>query len=286
MPIYPADRITPADAGKTTGQKATQWRLEDHPRGCGENTQIPSAQLVQLGSPPRMRGKRSNFSPRCIGLGITPADAGKTPCRTFLSAHHRDHPRGCGENLPTGRRGCSGKGSPPRMRGKLSEAASEDEQGRITPADAGKTSFLLHLYGYTKDHPRGCGENFCGLSSTEQNIGSPPRMRGKLDKIRCERIAQRITPADAGKTPSRLKAVATLQDHPRGCGENTDNFFGGIPAAGSPPRMRGKPRVRRSTARRPRITPADAGKTSPFAETFRIHRDHPRGCGENTKKIL
>ena len=30
-------RITPADAGKTTGQKATQWRLEDHPRGCGEN---------------------------------------------------------------------------------------------------------------------------------------------------------------------------------------------------------------------------------------------------------
>ena len=119
MPIYPADRITPADAGKTTGQKATQWRLEDHPRGCGENTQIPSAQLVQLGSPPRMRGKRSNFSPRCIGLGITPADAGKTP---YMYVSKK-----------------SPNGSPPRMRGKPMLLHVCIDRVGITPADAGKT---------------------------------------------------------------------------------------------------------------------------------------------------
>ena len=46
-------------------------------------------------------------------------------------------------------------------------------------------------------------------------------MRGKLDKIRCERIAQRITPADAGKTNKQIFDELEEWDHPRGCGENT-----------------------------------------------------------------
>ena len=31
-------RITPADAGKTTHGMSGEWDCWDHPRGCGENT--------------------------------------------------------------------------------------------------------------------------------------------------------------------------------------------------------------------------------------------------------
>ena len=53
------------------------------------------------------------------------------------------------------------------------------------------------------------------------------------------------------------------------------------PAAGSPPRMRGKPRPRSSCQRSSRITPAHAGKTTPGRSSAHPTPDHPRACGEN-----
>ena len=50
---------------------------------------------------------------------------------------------------------------------------------RITPADAGKTVFILLFFLEPRDHPRGCGENVCGLPYAFWDAGSPPRMRGK-----------------------------------------------------------------------------------------------------------
>ena len=86
-----------------------------------------------------MRGKLAELF--CINrdTGITPADAGKT---RHASAHSRlsgDHPRGCGENLPDFKFSGDVKGSPPRMRGKLSDCWKTLPELRITPADAGKT---------------------------------------------------------------------------------------------------------------------------------------------------
>ena len=70
---------------------------------------------------------------------ITPADAGKTDGFLEEIRPVEDHPRGCGENfcLRSWRR-CY-KGSPPRMRGKLSADINRNDEIRITPADAGKT---------------------------------------------------------------------------------------------------------------------------------------------------
>ena len=34
--------ITPADAGKTGGTKFAAAKIEDHPRGCGENRPKPA----------------------------------------------------------------------------------------------------------------------------------------------------------------------------------------------------------------------------------------------------
>ena len=135
---------------------------------------------VQLGSPPRMRGKRKQLRPVSVGGGITPADAGKT----FFAGKHPllqlDHPRGCGENVQRHR-------------------SSSPRQG-ITPADAGKTTVTALKAEREQDHPRGCGENLPSHSKGIDLRGSPPRMRGKHAEERNNDGARGITPADAGKT--------------------------------------------------------------------------------------
>ena len=135
--------------------------------------------------------------------GITPADAGKTASADFLVCLREDHPRGCGENLRTKCVCILNRGSPPRMRGKLRYNLAKVIQIRITPADAGKTAFVFDKTKRPGDHPRGCGENQKAQNELQQWVGSPPRMRGKLPQVRLERVMQRITPADAGKTLKR-----------------------------------------------------------------------------------
>ena len=172
------------------------------------------------------------------------------------------------------------------MRGKLLSGASRKQLHGITPADAGKT----HGYGQTRrrgqDHPRGCGENPVLHDFRAVSTGSPPRMRGKPHMQTVSPISSGITPADAGKThmPSVLSEI--FQDHPRGCGENFLQNQHNTVGAGSPPRMRGKLLVIAVAACQRRITPADAGKTvsAPIQATH--DKDHPRGCGENTKNPL
>ena len=55
---------------------------------------------------------------------------------------------------------------------------------------------------------------------------------------------------------------------------------------GSPPQVRGKPKEYTDTQDTAGITPAGAGKTVRFSTVFDPIQDHPRRCGENTKKIL
>ena len=56
--------------------------------------------------------------------------------------------------------------------------------------------------------------------------------------------------------------------------------------SGSPPQVRGKLTLVVSGAAGTGITPAGAGKTFFMDNNFTPAEDHPRRCGENTKKIL
>ena len=49
-------------------------------------------------------------------------------------------------------------------------------------------------------------------------------MRGKLSEARASRVAERITPAHAGKTLFRALGEQRNADHPRACGENTSEM--------------------------------------------------------------
>ena len=71
-------RITPADAGKTSGFSFPFDVYKDHPRRCGENRYVPDRRQRGIGSPPQMRGKRRKRQFVPVEPGITPADAGKT----------------------------------------------------------------------------------------------------------------------------------------------------------------------------------------------------------------
>ena len=105
-----------------------------------------------------------------------------------------------------------------------------------------------------------CGEKEQYKATVLPNLGSPPRVRGKVvDHTRAGKHLG-ITPACAGKRMTAFPQGALLRDHPRVCGEK---FYGMTYAqrdAGSPPRVRGKVFLWLFVIGPAGITPACAGK--------------------------
>ena len=110
-------------------------------------------------------------------------------------------------------------------------------------------------------------------------------MRGKGSINHCVASLYGITPAHAGKSTRYSSHNQRDWDHPRACGEKNDMRRCAMELSGSPPRMRGKESMLKTFARLHGITPAHAGKSSSFALQEFGRWDHPRACGEKTKKI-
>ena len=115
--------------------------------------------------------------------------------------------------------------------------------------------------------------------------GSPPPMRGKVRFCMMQLTRCGITPAYAGKRVIRSGFHKLFQDHPRLCGEKQFRAFSAFRFKGSPPPMRGKVQQFPDRFRFLGITPAYAGKRSFCRSSVLTSRDHPRLCGEKTKKI-
>ena len=111
--------ITPACAGKRDNTGHIRHPIRDHPRVCGEKWVPLVFSFSVQGSPPRMRGKAEQIHPEAGRKRITPAHAGKSWCADPSRSAGRDHPRVCGEKRKTLAPASSGKGSPPRVRGKV-----------------------------------------------------------------------------------------------------------------------------------------------------------------------
>ena len=118
----------------------------------------------------------------------------------------------------------------------------------------------LGASGFSRDHPRVCGEKSGNCRLLDRVNGSPPRVRGEEGTpfLLCGR--ERITPACAGRSLRRIENRSRGEDHPRVCGEKSDRFRYCVLEVGSPPRVRGE------------VT-GTGGCT-------RGRRDHPRVCGE------
>ena len=116
-----AHGITPAYAGKSQFCGLDKNRFWDHPRVCGEKPREARNICLDRGSPPRMRGKDSVVDGLQCVHGITPAYAGKSWSAVWNLWVCWDHPRVCGEKSPYDFRPVHGRGSPPHMRGKVSQ---------------------------------------------------------------------------------------------------------------------------------------------------------------------
>ena len=147
-----------------------------------------------------MRGKGTAQYADGSKCRITPAHAGKRRCRQTRTAACQDHPRACGEKSAAIAFFARETGSPPRMRGKGRACKRRNGGGRITPAHAGKRKTKVAEGTISWDHPRACGEKTFRPSRSACAVGSPPRMRGKVERTRNRSIIFRITPAHAGKS--------------------------------------------------------------------------------------
>ena len=91
-------------------------------------------------------------------------------------------------------------------------------------------------------------------------VGSPPRVRGKVQCVPRGVDAMGITPACAGKRKAETTFAFAIRDHPRVCGEKDRTASMKEILEGSPPRVRGKALRLRQLIRAAGITPACAGK--------------------------
>ena len=126
-----------------------------------------------------------------------------------------------------------------------------------------------------------CGKNLDFSSALGERVGSPPRVREKLDVSYILVHFTRITPACAGKTTTLAFASEIAWDHPRVCGKNSIWMRQTTLHSGSPPRVREKQRNEDMIINNDRITPACAGKTLFLSTTTYRLWDHPRVCGKN-----
>ena len=124
------------------------------------------------GSPPHMRGKANAAHPAHLHHRITPAYAGKSANTIADMPGDWDHPRMCGEKPNAEQRNRDIRGSPPRVRGKANGQTSYTNNGRITPACAGKSTDWLKTRWGQRDHAVG-------------QIGSPSRRcRSNFQSVR------------------------------------------------------------------------------------------------------
>ena len=110
--------------------------------------------------------------------------------------------------------------------------------------------------------------------------GSPPRMRGKVMRIKMTGDCGGITPAHAGKSICTFINTPFSRDHPLACGEKCPPEPCMQLCRGSPPRMRGKAGWPEACRDRHGITPAHAGKSCHGQGSRAPCGDHPRACGE------
>ena len=171
------------------------------------------------------------------------------------------------------------------MRGKEALELTAGHSCRITPAYAGKRHTHYQGVGGHQDHPRVCGEKRSCFCASARASGSPPRMRGKGGDRAVPAKILGITPAYAGKSTLKRRRRPVSRDHPRVCGEKWESPRSILFGMGSPPRMRGKVFVTYPATYLYGITPAYAGKSTWERWKTLTKQDHPRVCGEKTKKI-
>ena len=219
--VPPRRRFIPACAGNSAHADGRFRDRAVHPRVCGELRTGVAPVCRYHGSSPRVRGTRLRRFRTADGDRFIPACAGNSEARVWEGSATPVHPRVCGELWRRSARAATSRGSSPRVRGTLVEAACGAMADRFIPACAGNS--------------RWCS------STAAPATGSSPRVRGTHQQQRGAGGAVRFIPACAGNSRTRSMVRALC--------------------IGSSPRVRGTPARARWIPSRSRFIPACAGNS-------------------------
>ena len=202
-PWMPWSRFIPAGAGNTRRRWYRGFRIQVHPRGCGEHGAGGVIGAWPGGSSPRVRGTPRGAVGGEIPCRFIPAGAGNTHRSNVAPTATSVHPRGCGEHTTSISRREGTTGSSPRVRGTPERPWNAGIMVRFIPAGAGNTTGIRSHRRARTVHPRGCGEH-CGQERAGRyDRGSSPRVRGTQLKPLVKKKRERFIPAGAGNTPPR-----------------------------------------------------------------------------------
>ena len=271
--------LIPAGAGQTFSSSHQSASCGAHPRGCGADVDVVGFGESDLGSSPRVRGRRMGSRQRRNEGGLIPAGAGQTACLDNSTRSSRAHPRGCGADI----RLCDGTyqdpGSSPRVRGRLGHHPFKVERRGLIPAGAGQTKQPTSCLSGCRAHPSGCGADGIGLNLLWGASGSSPRVRGRLAWADDAPHWLGLIPAGAGQTRPVQYRRPAHGAHPRGCGADAGANVLAVSRQGSSPRVRGRRPGGVDLVEQVGLIPAGAGQT-PLCPAVAPRRGaHPRGCG-------
>ena len=311
-------RNTPACAGTIGRWSSPRAGSREHPRVRGDDLELRQRHPGETGTPPRARGRPRNETDRPRGGRNTPACAGTTRTRTrwtldrpehprvwgrlrhYRSQHHRtgntpacagttrsartrsspaaEHPRVRGDDrlwdtvagwlMPT----------PPRARGRPTNAAGNVATGRNTT-----WSLRRHRLSMS-EHPRVRGDDPDPAATRFLPFGTPPRARGRRARREPPRLLPGNTPACAGTTAGRPAPGTRGPEHPRVRGDDDQSPARHPRVTGTPPRARGRPLRGPAVPVPAGNTPACAGTTGPRSTRRAAGAEHPRVRGDDQSR--
>ncbi len=180
---------------------------------------------------------------------------------------------------PLGKSPGSSTGLIPARAGRTHSQWEDEPTERLIPARAERTSPAAADVGILTAHPRSRGADTRPPSCESVGPGSSPLARGgrRPDAGACS--STWLIPARAGRTVLVLLLQLADRAHPRSRGADT-----GVPVTmndvdGSSPLARGGHRYRACRAKRRRLIPARAGRTTRLPHGPRPSWAHPRSRG-------
>ena len=172
----------------------------DHLRVCGADIGMDLVYALVMGSPPRVRSRRSWTGVPGPRAGIISACAEQTQAPPPLRAGCWDHLRVCGADDVRAEPFAQPQGSPPRVRSRRRAEGGAHRRGGITSACAEQTRWTRRTTAAATDHLRVCGADTSRTSASPAPCGSPPRVRSRPCRARVHVRAVRITSACAEQT--------------------------------------------------------------------------------------
>ncbi len=233
------------------------------------------------GSPPRVWGRLREHDDAGRTVGFTPTCVGTARRMAYRASRLWVHPHVCGDGSVRSGGLPSGRGSPPRVWGRL--CASFDP---------------FSVPGFTPT----CGDGFQRASKKGFIWGSPPRVWGRPDRVDHFHDHPGFTPTCVGTAVRRFGnaycygftptcvGTATTEPfphllfgvHPHVCGDGSTYQLSRVSVPGSPPRVWGRRGVNTAGIDLSGFTPTCVGTACGQATTRRQSWVHPHLCGDGS----